>query len=34
MGAEGGGGNGRKVGRAGGLSWGGGKRRKTVLEQQ
>ena len=27
-------GNGREVGRAGGLGWGGGKRQKTVLEQQ
>ena len=28
-----GGGNGRKVGRAGVLGWGGGGRQKTVLEQ-
>ena len=28
------GGNGREVGRTGVLGWGGGKRQKTVLEQQ
>ena len=26
-------GNGREVGRAGGLGWGGGKRQRTELEQ-